>query len=140
MKSYTLGTFVNCTFDNLGGNQIYGLTKSLSATFFCRMCICTREETRQLTIDLPDKYRDRSNYEEALRIIEESSKINVKETKGIGEYCVLNEFANFQIFENWTANVMHDLCEGKIRTLLTCFFQFRNFEENNFRIRTETFH
>lgn len=107
----------------MGGNYVYGLAKSFSATYFCRMCLCTKEETRRLTIDLPEKYRNKSNYHESLDIMNELDNNDLKETKGIAGYCVLNELMYYHIMDNWTADVMHDLCEGSIPNLLRQFFR-----------------
>lgn len=91
------GTVVNWTFDNLGGNLALGFAQSFSATFYCRMCICTKEETKLLLTAQPEKYRTKSNYNEAIQIIEDCSKVDLKETKGIAEYCILSNLQYFHI-------------------------------------------
>lgn len=108
----------------MGGNYVYGLAKSFSASYFCRMCLCTKEETQKLTTDLPEKYRNKSNYNESLDIIHEMNTIDLKETKGVASYCVLNELNYYHIMDNWTADIMHDLCEGSIPNLFRHFFRF----------------
>lgn len=110
------------TFDNLGGNYIYGLAKSFSAMYFCRMCLCTKKETQTLTTDLPEKYRNKLNYNQSLDIVNELNNNNLKETKGVANYCVLNELEYYHIMDNWTADIMHDLCEGSIQNLFRNFF------------------
>lgn len=110
-------------FDNLGGNQAYGLAQSFNARFFCRMCLCSSDETKKLCHALPEKYRTKANYEEAIHIIQNSSKVDLKVTKGVSEYCVLNDIESFHILENWTGDIMHDLCEGAIGILLKKFFE-----------------
>lgn len=81
-------------------------------------------ETKILSTAQPEKYREMSNYREAIQIIENSSEIDLKETKGVAEYCVLNNLEYFNILENWTGDIMHDLCEGTIKVLLEQFFGF----------------
>lgn len=110
-------------FDNLGANVALGFAQSFAATYFCRMCLCTKAETKITFTALPEKYRTKSNYAEAIDIIENSSKIDLQQTKGVREYCVLNDLECFHILENWTVDIMHDLCEGTIRYLLRGFFQ-----------------
>lgn len=88
------------------------------------MCLCTKQESNTLTIDQPAKYRNRSNYSAALNIIENSSVIDVKQTKGVTEYCILNDLGCFHMLDNWTADIMHDLCEGTIKYLLLAFLEF----------------
>lgn len=111
------------TFDNLGGNVALGFAQSLAATYFCRMCLCTKDETKHISTAMPEKYRTKSSYDEAIQMIYHSSKVDLKETKGITEYCVLNNLECFHILNNWTADVMHDLCEGAIGFLLHDFFE-----------------
>lgn len=120
--SHFQGTIVNVTFDNLGGNVSLGFPHSFSAKYFCRMCECTNLETKIATTALPEKYRDIAKYNEVIQIIKDSSEVNIQETKGVAEYCVLNDLKYFHILENWTADVMHDLCEGIINVALENFF------------------
>lgn len=110
------------TFDNLGGNVTWGFAKSLSAMYFCRMCLCSKNETKQLTTAQPTRYRNKLNYAKALDIVKNSQKIDLKTTKGISEYCILNDLKYFHILDHWTADIMHDLCEGSVITLLDEFF------------------
>lgn len=116
------GTIANITHDNLGGNQALGFAKSFSAMFFCRMCECSKFETQKMTSDRPEKYRTKSKYEQAIRVISNSHTIDLKATKGVSGYCVLNDLEHFSIIDNWSADIMHDICEGTAVTLLKCFF------------------
>lgn len=113
------------TFDNLGGNVALGFAQSLAATYFCRMCLCNlrADETKHISTAIQEKYRTESSYDEAIQMICHSSKVDLKQTKGITEYCVLNNLECFHILNNWTADVMHDLCEGVIGFLLHDFFE-----------------
>lgn len=115
-KSVLKGTIMNVTFDNLGGNSVLGFTESSAATYFCRTCLSSKAETKEMTRDDPSKYRTTVDYENALAIIENSSKVCVKETKGIREYCILNDLQYFHILDNLNADIMHDLCEGSLQT------------------------
>lgn len=116
------GTIVNVTYDNLGGNVALGFAKSLSAIFFCRMCLCTKSETQALSIARPSKYRTKTNYDQIINTLKGGQKLDLKAARGIADYCVLNDLRFFHIIENWTADVMHDLCEGSVVTLLDEFF------------------
>lgn len=133
------GTIVNVTFDNLGGNVGLGFAQGFAARYFCRMCLTTNDETKEQCRALTEKYRNKSNYDEAIRIIENSSDIDYKETKGIAAYCVLNNLEYFHILDNWTGDIMHDLCEGTIIVLIENFLTlsrklkiFKN--DNEFKI------
>lgn len=106
----------------MGGNQALGFAKSFSATFYCRMCECSKLETQKMTSDRPEKYRTEAKYEQAISLISNSHTVDLKETKGISEYCVLNDLEHFSIMNNWSADIMHDICEGTTVTLLKSFF------------------
>lgn len=114
---------MNVTFDNLGGNVGEGFAQGFAARYFCRMCLCTNDETKLLCKALTEKYRNKSNYDEAIKIIENSSEVDIKETKGVAAYCVLNNLDFFHIVDNWTGDIMHDLCEGTIRVLIENFLK-----------------
>lgn len=75
------------------------------------MCLCSKAKTKTLSVALPEEYRTLSNYQEAIEIIKNSSEIDLKETKGVMEYCVLNDLDYFHILDNWTAELMYDSCE-----------------------------
>lgn len=115
------GAAVNFTFDNLGGNVGGGFAKSFSANFYCRMCLNSKHEMQKLCVADPTKYRNLANYTEAIAIVNESTKIDLQATKGISEYCILNDIENFHILTNWTADIMHDLSEGCMRFSIECF-------------------
>lgn len=107
----------------MGGNVSLGFAQSFAATYFCRMCLCSKAETKVLSVDQPNKYRTSSNYQEAIDIIKNSSEVDLKETKGVMEYCVLNDLDYFHTLENWTADIMHDSCEGIQCVSVKAFFE-----------------
>lgn len=71
----SLGSLVNVTFDNMGGNAALGFAKSFSATYFCRTCINPKEITQNLTVDVPSSWRNRLNYAVALNVIKSSANV-----------------------------------------------------------------
>lgn len=77
-----------------------------------------------MTTDRPETYRTKANYEEAIQIISNSHTVDLKATKGVSEYCILNDLEHFNVIENWSADIMHDICEGTAVTLLKHFFGF----------------
>lgn len=123
MSFSTTGALVNFTFDNLGGNQVLGFAESPGVSYPCRTCLCTKEETQYVTVDQPDKHRTIDSYNEAIEIINNAGNIDYKATKGIREFCVLNELPDFHILDNLNADIMHDLCEGTISILLSNVFK-----------------
>lgn len=86
------------------------------------MCLCTKAETQKLSTARPSTYRTKLDYDQTINVIKEGQRWDLKETQGLANYCVLNDLNYFHILENWTADVMHDLCEGSVVTLLEEFF------------------
>lgn len=118
------GALANATFDNLGGNVGLGFAQSFAANYYCRMCLCSKSECKELCKADPEKYRTVSDYATAIEIIENSTKVDLKETKGISEYCILNDLKNFHMLHNWTADIMHDLSEGTMGFSIEAFFDY----------------
>lgn len=95
-----LGTLVNITFDNMGGNAALGFARSFSAMYFCRNCLSSNRETKYLTVDVTSSHRNEHNYKDALEFIKKSEKFELKHTHGIHSGCVLNDLKYFHILNN----------------------------------------
>lgn len=115
---------MNVTFDNIGGNAALGFNVSPASRYFCRTCVCPKEETRLMIKDSPEKYRNLEQYNRALEIIRKSKKVDVKATYGVYENCQLNKLNYFHILDNLNADIMHDICEGINRYFLKNFFEY----------------
>lgn len=114
---------MNITFDNLGGNSSLGFF-NCNSTYYCRICELSRQECRVTTEDDLTKHRTKENYAVALDIIETSYKVDLKQTKGIARYCVLNDLTFFHIHDNFNVDIMHDICEGVIPYLHKNLFKY----------------
>lgn len=119
-----IGTVTNITFDNYEGNKSLGYVGSFRAHYWCRMCLLSREECQRAKKDDPSKYRNRENYAEALRIIENSTHVDYKETKGIKFECAMNKLHYFHILDNYNVDLVHDLYEGVVRLFLQTVLEF----------------
>lgn len=118
------GTITNVKSDNLGIHQAYGLVKNFSKTeYCCRFCTCSRSEIKTLCKEIPSKLRTIEHYNEQIKIINDSSKVHLKETTGIVRYCVLNDLRYFHIMNAMVPDIMHDLNEGTAPFLLKLFFE-----------------
>lgn len=107
------GTLCNISGDNLGISASYGLVENFStSSHVCRICECDLEQRKILCVEKPELLRTRESYDEHLKVVAESSKVDYKETKGIKRYCVLNDLKYFHIFDNPTVDIMHDTNEG----------------------------
>lgn len=112
------GTLVSIAADNLGANVALCLSESFRSFFYCRICKLHRDECQNAYQDSMNQYRNNSHYEQMLNIVRDSEEVNLKETCGIKRYCVLNDLMYFDIFKNFSLDIMHDLNEGVVSFLL----------------------
>lgn len=117
------GSIAYLCHDNLGGNVGLLLAKGFNAAYYCRICLLSAEECQNTTHEISHKIRTRQSYEMDLKTIAESEKVVYKETHGVERYCILNNLKYFHIFENLSADIMHDICEGTIPFILQRLFQ-----------------
>lgn len=109
------GTIANLCFDNLGANSSLGFVESFNSTNMCRICLCDKPQWKTLCTEDSSKLRSKQNYEEALKIIADSHDVDYKLTKGVKMHCELNELTYFDIFDNMSVDITHDLDEGVLR-------------------------
>lgn len=98
------------TGDNLGLNSILGFTKSFSSKFYCRHCLCNKDESSRLTQEIQEKLRTEINYTENINMNETPEK-RLKLT-GISENSIFNSISSFHVVKNFYGDIMHDLFEG----------------------------
>lgn len=116
------GTLTHVCFDNLGANVGLGFAQSFSASYFCRFCLLSKVDCQVTTFNDEAKQRTIEHYDSCIEIAEDSDKVDYDATKGIRNYCDLNDLQNFHIIEHPTCDVMHDLNEGAIPHLLKLVF------------------
>lgn len=117
------GTLVHAIFDNLGANVALGYAGSFSSTKFCRFCLSSKTQCQSITSESDCVMRTIENYEESLKIIDESERVNYDETNGVKFYCVLSDLNCYHIVLNGTVDAMHDINEGCIPKFLSQFFK-----------------
>lgn len=122
------GTLIRLVGDNLGLNGSLCMNESFRSTYFCRICKLSNEKCQQETMDNLNVYRDEMHYDEMLNIIQNSEKVEFKETCGIKRYCVLNDLKYFHTFRNFSLDFMHDFLEGLMSFSLK--HVFRNLIDN----------
>lgn len=118
------GTVSYLGFDNLGANVSLGFSEGFNSFYYCRICESDKEECKHLTKDIADKYRNKEKYEKQLNVISSLVKVKYRLTTGVKRYCVLNDLKYFNIFENPSVDIMHDINEGVIPFLLKNLFQY----------------
>lgn len=123
-KKRLFGTIANMSYDNLGAHSTMGLIESFNSNCVCRMCTCDREETKHLCVEVESKIRNKQMYSDQLETVAMSERVNFVETQGVKRYCILNDLKYFNIFENLSVDIMHDLNEGCIPFLLKHLFKY----------------
>lgn len=119
------GTVTNLTYDNLGANTCLGFVENFStSSHVCRFCMCDQVQRKTLCIEVPELMRTMENYRLHLEIIDDSTKVDYKQTKGIKRYCILNNLNYFNIFDNPSVDIMHDLNEGVFLFLMKHLFKY----------------
>lgn len=121
------GTLESFVFDNLGGNTVFGFVQSFAAKYFCRICIMSKHDTQIETIEKNELLRNLNDYKKYIEIIKNTESIDFKLTKGVKTYCILNELKHFNIFDNASVDIMHDMLEGTVpfllRSMFTCLIE-----------------
>lgn len=118
------GTVANLTFDNLGANTCLGFVENFStSSHVCRFCMCDQVQRKTLCVEVPELMRTMENYKNHLKIVDDSTKVDYKQTKGVKRYCILNDLKYFNIFDNPSVDIMHDLNEGVFLFLMKHLFK-----------------
>lgn len=119
------GTVASVVSDNLGANTILGFVKNFSKTKYpCRFCLCSLDEIRTVSKEIPTKRRTKEHYEEQLLKVIQSEKVDFANTFGVAMHCALNELKFYSIIDSMTLDIMHDINEGAIPYLLKPFFEY----------------
>lgn len=115
------GTLTQLAMDNLGANSALGFNKCFRQDY-CRHCECTYKECSSLTTEKSESLRTIESYQNQLKTIAESSKVNLSETHGVKYYCILSDLEYFHILTHPTVDIMHDVNEGAVPFVLKLFF------------------
>lgn len=115
---------MNVTFDNLGGNSSLGFVECFMATFFCRICTLTKDETKRMVTEDLTKLRTRESYDAIVKQIVSGENLDFKESLGVKRSCYLNNLKYFHIVDNFNLDIFHDFMEGVVPLLLKLFFEY----------------
>lgn len=120
---YWKGALVNMACDNLGSNTVFGFSKGFNATFYCRICEMSRDQCEISTYEVADKLRSKLSHEEHVKFVNENPKCKLTDSVGVRMGCLYNTLENYDMFENATFDIMHDIHEGIIPFFLGVFFE-----------------
>lgn len=113
---------INISCDNLGANFVFGFSKGFNANYYCRFCNMTHSECATATCEMPDKLRTKMSHEENIELLKENPALKLKDTEGVRMDCIYNSLESYNIFENISIDIMHDIFEGVIPSFLLIFF------------------
>lgn len=98
----------NFVGDNLGLHAVLGFNESFNSVHFCRFCLADRKHIQNYFVEDCFEMRNKFLYDQLF----ESGSREILEKQGIKHSCPLNDLQHFHIFENYSADLMHDVCEG----------------------------
>lgn len=116
------GTLTHTSFDNLGANIVLGFVASFSGSHYCRHCMQSKQQCQETVEEQNSSLRTKENYNEHWQIIQNSEKVDYKQTKGMKMHCKLNDIMDFHILDNPSVDIMHDLAEGVVPFFLEKIF------------------
>lgn len=115
---------VNISCDNLGANTVLGFVKSFSATYYCRICSLEKKNCDITVHEVSEKLRTTSSHEENVQKSKSNANpsLKLKLAEGVRMDCAFNSLTNFDMFDNVSLDIMHDMHEGIVHSFLTGFF------------------
>ncbi|XP_066583473.1 LOW QUALITY PROTEIN: uncharacterized protein [Prorops nasuta] len=125
--------------ENLGINSIFGFTSSFSRTVWCRICYAKTDVMQTLVGENESLLRTATKYKEDVQIMRFCDS-------GIKEDCIFNVVKDFDVIENSSVDVMHDVYEGvcnyviaEILLKLVVEDKILNLDYINYRMRSLDF-
>lgn len=115
------GTLVQVSFDNLGGNVLFGFVSCFNANYYCRICFCLKRVCKAKTIEVANTIRTKQHNNDQITKLSQSKKLKPDETCGIKSYSVLNDLNFFHTIDNRSQDIMHDIFEGAMPLALNIF-------------------
>lgn len=70
------------------------------------------------------KRRTIEHYNRQIEIVNDSTKVDFKETTGIARYCEINDLKYFHMIPSMVPDIMHDVLEGTAPFLLKHLFEY----------------
>lgn len=124
LESPLLGSVIQITGDKLGLHGLFGFVESFSATYFCRFCLTSKDESQSVfTEDDPHMiFRTKEIHAERCAALQENSMLASK--FGVKKACLFNTLHFFHTSDNYAVDIMHDLLEGVVQYELKLVFQY----------------
>ncbi|XP_007566221.1 uncharacterized protein LOC103147693 [Poecilia formosa] len=118
------GSVVQVTGDNLGLHGLFGFVESFSATYFCRFCLTSKDESQSVFTE--DEacmvFRTKEMHGEHCAVLQENPLL--ASIFGVKKTCLLNTLQFFHTSDNYAVDLMHDLLEGVVQYKLKLVFHY----------------
>lgn len=119
---------VNLTADNLGANSVFGFTEGFQSNYYCRICELSKTQCQKQTRENVNCLREKSTYLQNIEKFKTSGSLS--ESKGLKTFCLFNDLDSFNIFENYSIDIMHDILEGVVPYFMWHFFNIMSRKKN----------
>lgn len=120
-QNYVKGTLIGLSHDNLGGNMLFGMVESFSATHFCRICIADKGQSQTLCFQDDRLLRTDELYEMHCKSPRSADQVH---TFGVKFKSSLNNLNFFKLCNNPSVDIMHDLLEGVVQLEIKLLLKF----------------
>lgn len=100
--------------DNLGLNSFLGFQESFNSNYFCRICKTSKIDTKSQSTEDALTLRTKKQYTGDLS----------NQQYGIKEFCVFHRLQHFDISENMSCDLMHDMLKGICRYEAAYYFDY----------------
>lgn len=114
------GTLIHNAFDNLGGNELFGMVKSFNSSHYCRICDMNKTECSEAVYEQPNRLRNVNRYNQQLSELQQDGH----HIEGVSKPCLLNNLKYFHTLQNTSVDLMHDVLEGATHFLFEKVFDF----------------
>lgn len=113
--------------DNLGLNGLLGYVESFTANHPCRICKVSRGRFNDTFTEDETLVRTKESYDYDVVLCDPS-------VTGIKQNCVYNVLPTFHVTDNVYCDIMHDICEGVCRYVISSLLNNIIFEKKLFSI------
>jgi len=112
--------------DNLAQHELLGYNTSFNAIYSCRFCKAPKCSIRKDTTIKIENIRNELNYQEDLQNLQH----------GVIKECLLSELNHFQVTQNYSVDIMHDIFEGVARYDVALFLKYIIYDQKIINLRT----
>ncbi|XP_023199004.1 uncharacterized protein LOC111610276 isoform X1 [Xiphophorus maculatus] len=106
------GTVVQVTGDNLGLHGLFGFVESFGARYCCRFCLLEKHSFQTIFSEDHPEVVLRTEDEHAQHCQTVQADPRLPHVYGVKRVCLLNSLQYFNMANNFSVDMMHDILEG----------------------------